>query len=482
MTDTYGGHLIIRNGEVVTAGSRFTADVLVVDGRIAQMGVALEAPAEVPEIDAGGKYILPGGVDMHVHLSPAYAPAGIGPGGVPTAGDDAELEHVQAWSDDFVSGSRAAAAGGITTIGNMTFPHVGERVGDAIERTALDAGRDSVVDFVMHPVLLTAKGMREQLPDLVASGCRSIKFFMMFPSFDAEVTEYVELMDAAAKSGLITMIHCEDACVVGHVTQRLMAEGRTAPTNYGAARPVMAEAVAVSRAVTYSEATGAPVYIVHVSSGMALEVAAAAKARNVPVTVETRPIYLLFDDTFLERPDGPLYIGNPPLRKTADIEALWSALATGVVDTCCTDHAPAQRDDKLGAHRDITNVSPGMADLDTMLPLLYSRGVHTGRISIERFVELTSTNAAKIFGLYPQKGTIAIGSDADLLIWDPTANYTFRAEDAQTRTDFSLYDGWQLDGRLLTTISRGEVIYDDGDIVAAGGRGRLLRRAGAETS
>lgn len=477
MTESHGAQLIVRNGDVITAGSRFTADLLVVDGKIARIGRDLDAGPDVPKIDASGMYVLPGGVDMHVHLSPAFAPAGIGPGGVPTDGDPAEIEHVQGWSDDFASGSRAAAAGGITTIGNMTFAHVGEPVRDAVERTALEAERDSIVDFVMHPILLSSHGMLEQIPELVAAGCRSIKLFMMFPTFDTEVAQYVALMDAAGNQGLITMIHCEDACVVGHVTQKLMAEGRTHPTNYGSARPTVAEAVAVARAVAYSEATGAPVYIVHVSSGAALEVAMAAKARGVQVSVETRPIYLLFDDSYLKRPDGPLYIGNPPLRKAADLEALWAGLATGAVDTCCTDHAPAQRDDKVGSHRDITNVSPGMADLDTMLPLLYSRGVHTGRISIERFVELTSTNAAKIFGLYPQKGTIAVGSDADLLIWNPTDVYTFRAEDAQTRTDYSLYDGWEINGRLVTTVSRGEVIYDNGRIIATDGRGRLLRRA-----
>jgi dihydropyrimidinase len=450
--------LVIRGGRVVTAGSEYVADIGILDGEIVQIGRTVEAGAR--EIDATGKLVMPGGIDMHVHLTPVEAPGG-----------------GAAWVDDFESGSQAAAAGGVTTVGNITFIRDGDGLGATIERVAADAERDSIVDFVMHPILLSAHGMLEQIPELVAAGCRSIKFFMMFPSFDTEVAEYVTLMEAAGQHGLVTMIHCEDACVVGHVTQKLMAAGHSHPTNYGAARPIAAEATAVTRAVAYSEATGAPVYIVHLSSGAALEVAVAAKARGVQVSVETRPIYLLFDDTYLERPDGPLYIGNPPLRKAADMNALWSGLATGAVDTCCTDHAPAPRADKVGAHRDITNVSPGMADLDTMLPLLYSRGVHTGRISIERFVELTSTNAAKIFGLYPQKGTIAVGSDADLLIWDPDAVYTFHAEDAQTRTDYSLYDGWEINGRLITTISRGEVIYDGGRIVATRGRGRHVRRS-----
>jgi dihydropyrimidinase len=474
VSQTQGGQLIIRNGQFITAGSRFVGDLLAIDGKVAQIGRDLEVSDDIPEIDATGKYILPGGVDMHVHLSPAYSPAGTGPSGVPNDDNPERRENVQVWSDDFDSGSRAAAAGGITTIGNMTFPHVGERVRDAVERTALDAQRDSIVDFVMHPILLTAQGMREQLPELVEAGCRSVKFFMIFPSFDAELPDYLQLMEAAGQHGLITMIHCEDACTVGHVTQKLMAEGRADATNYGDARPVAAEAMAVSRAVTYAEATNTPIYIVHLSSAAALDVATAAKARGVPVSVETRPIYLLFDDSYLTRPDGPLYIGNPPLRKTTDMDALWSGLATGAVDTCCTDHAPAPSAEKIGA--DIANVSPGVADLDTMLPMLYSRGVHTGRISIEKFVEVTSTNPAKIFGLYPQKGTIAVGSDADLLIWDPAAVYTYRAEDAQTRLDYSLYDGWEINGRLMTTISRGEVIYDNGQIIAKGGRGRFVRR------
>jgi dihydropyrimidinase len=396
---------------------------------------------------------------------------------VATAAGAEQAEHVQAWCDDFASGSRAAAAGGITTIGNMTFPHVGERASDAIARTAQEAQRDSLVDFVLHPVLLSARGMLDQLPELVRAGCPSIKFFMMFPGFDAEAAEHVALMEEAGRQGLVTMVHCEDACVIERATSRLMAQGQKHPSNYGASRPVSAEAAAVTRAAAYAEVTGSPLYIVHLSSRAALEAAEAARARGVDVHVETRPIYLLFDDSYLTGPDGPLYIGNPPLRQTDDVAALWAGIASGAVTTCGTDHAPAARADKLGADRDITNVSPGTADLETMLPLLYSRGVHTGRISLERFVEVTATNAAKIFGLYPRKGTIAVGSDADLAIWDPSDHYTFRFDSAQSHADYSLYDNWPIDGRILTTISRGEVIYDQGRFPAAGGRGQFLRPA-----
>jgi dihydropyrimidinase len=471
--------VVIKGGEVVTAGSRFAADLIIADGRIVQIGGDTPcADGDVVVLDAAGCQVLPGGVDMHVHLTPAFTPAGVGPGGVATdaGGDTVETAHY--WSDDFASGSRAAAAGGITTIGNMTFPHVGEPLAAAIERTAAEVSGLSLIDFTLHPITLTAAGVTGQLAGLAAAGCGTIKIFTMLPSFDQEAAEYVSLIAAAGRHGLLTMIHCEDAGIVAHATHELMAHGRGHPSNYGLARPVIAEAVAVARAAAIAEATGSPVYIVHVSSQSALRVAAEAKARGVPLYVETRPIYLLFDDTRLTGENGPLYIGNPPLRTASDVAALWRGLANGEVDTCCTDHAPASRADKLGESRDLTNVAPGLADLETMLPILYSQGVAAKRISLERFVELSSTNAAKIFGLYPRKGTIAVGSDADLVLWNPAAEWTFRWQAGQSRSDFSLYDGWRLTGRIVATISRGDVIYQDGAITAPGGRGRYLRAGG----
>jgi dihydropyrimidinase len=470
--------LWIRGGEVVTAGSRGRADLGVSGGKIVQIGGEIPRDAQTKEIDATGKLVIPGGVDMHVHLSPAFVPAGIGPGGVETAGQPEEAVGEQAvgWADDFASGSRSAAAGGITTIGNMTFPRIGEGPVAAIERTAADAAQDSIVDFVLHPVMLSAQGMAEHIPGLAAAGCSSIKAFMMFGSFDAEVREYVNLMDVAGRHGLVTMLHCEDACVVSVIAERMLAEGEGQPLNYGKSRPVYSEAVAVARAAAYAEATGAPVYIVHLSSREALEVAHKARARGVPIFVETRPIYLLFDEQHLRREDGALYIGNPPLRTSEDVAALWAGIFAGSVQTCCTDHAPSPKADKLDPTRDITTVSPGMADLETMMPLLYSEGVRKGRISLERFVEVTSTNAAKIFGVYPQKGTIAVGSDADLVVWDPDLSRTLRADDLQTNADYSLYDGWEIVGGPAVTISRGEVVFADGRVTVEEGRGLLVRR------
>lgn len=431
-------------------------------------------------MDASGKYVIPGGVDMHVHLSPAFVPTGVGPGGVSSADQSGEgglVEQVVGWADDFASGSRAAAAGGITTIGNITFPRLGESPLASIERTMVDAARDSIVDFVLHPVLLDAgAASAEDVQLLAEAGCPSIKIFMMFGSFDAQVREYVDIMGVAGRHGLVTMLHCEDACVVSFLAEKMLAQGKSHPSNYGRSRPVCAEFVAVARAAAFAETTGAPVYIVHLSSRDALEVAYKARSRGVPIFVETRPIYLFFNEEHLEQQDGALYIGNPPLRRHDDTDALWGGLLTGAVHTCCTDHAPAAKMDKLDPAHDITTVPPGMADLDTLMPLLYSEGVRKGRITMERFVEATSTNAAKIFGIYPRKGTVAVGSDADLVVWDPTAERTFRSDDGHTNADFSLYEGWEITGWPKVTISRGDVIYRDGRILMSDGRGLFIRR------
>jgi dihydropyrimidinase len=472
--------LWIRGGDVVTAGSRARADVGVSDGRIVQIGGEIPHDSSTRVIDAAGKLVIPGGIDMHVHLTPAYVPAGVGPGGVDTGesstdGAGAVAEAEVGWADDFTSGSRSAAVGGITTVGNITFPRIGEGPLAAVERTAAIAARDSLVDFVLHPALLDPAGVAEEIPRLAAAGVPCIKIFMMFGSFDAQVRSYVDLMAAAGRAGMVTMLHAEDACVVSFLAEQMLADGRGAPLNYGESRPVYSEAVAVARAASFAEATGAPVYIVHLSSKEALEVAQKARSRGVPIFVETRPIYLFFDEGHLHREDGALYIGNPPLRGGADVEALWGGILSGSIHTCCTDHAPAPKADKLDPTRDITTVSPGMADLETMMPLLWSEGVATGRISAERFVEITSTNAARIFGIYPQKGTVAVGGDADLVVWDPDAVRTFRADEAQTNTDFSLYEGWDITGWPAVTISRGEVVAQDGRITAEPGRGRRIR-------
>jgi dihydropyrimidinase len=452
--------LVVRGGTVVTPASNGLMDVGIADGCIVQLGGEMSGREE---IDAGGLLVLPGGIDMHVHLTPVE----VDEGGV-------------VWADDFVSGSRAAAMGGITTVGNITFPRPREALRDLLNRVATEAERASIVDFVLHPVVLDpSPAVREEIPILAAEGHTSIKIFMIVGEFDARSLDYLRTLDLAGQNRMLTLIHCEDACIISHLTQKLMAAGRGDLSHYAASRPVVSEAAAVTRAAAFAEATGAPIYIVHLSSRDALEAAERARHGNAPVYVETRPIYLHFTEEVFAGPEGQLFIGNPPLRTARDVDALWAGLNAGMVQTCCTDHAPWTREQKLDPDLTIENPPPGLAELETLMPILFSHGVRTGRITLQRFVEITASNAAKLFGLFPRKGTIAVGSDADLVLWDPERRESVYGGGGESRAGYSVYDGWEVTGWPVHTLSRGEFIVRDRRIVETGARGRWLRQGPA---
>jgi dihydropyrimidinase len=449
--------LVVRGGLVVTPSGESVADIGVADGRIAQLGGPMSG---VREIDATGRLVLPGGVDMHVHLSPV------------------ELDgKSEPWADDFTSGSRAAAAGGVTTIGNIGFPRPGERLPELVDRLAADAARDSLVDFVIHPVLMEPDDRTAaDIARLAELGHSSVKIFMSIGGFDAKIAGFVDALDTAGRNGLLTMVHCEDACVIDHATAGLLEQGHSGLRYYPDSRPALSEQVAVNRILAFAEATGAPIYIVHLGSEAALSEARAARAKGQRVYVETRPIYLYFTDESFAGEDGPLFVGNPPLRGAGDRDALWAGLAAGHVDTCCTDHAAWTLAEKLDPELTVATARPGMSELETLMPVLYSEGVRTGRLSLQRFVEVTSTNAAKLFGLFPRKGTIAVGSDADLVVWDPEARRPIVGAEGMSRSGYSLYEGWEVVGAPAQTISRGEVVYADGAVRGDKGRGVLVRR------
>jgi len=450
---------VIRHGEIVTgAGSIGCADIGISDGIIVQIGGALAGHLE---LDATAKLVLPGGIDAHVHLS------------VPP-----EEEHVDpSWVDDFTSGSAAALKGGITTLGNMTFPASGETPLAGLEREAAVAREQTIADLFLHPVLdHVTPQVLDEIPKLLDAGCNSIKVFTVLSNFDSQVRSYVEAIRRAGENGLITLIHCEDYALIEDATARLVAEGKSSLRHYAESRPVISEVVATERAVAFAEATGAPVYIVHLSSARALEVCAEAQSRNLPVYVETRPLYLHLTRERFEDEDGAKYVGQPPLREQQDVDALWAGIRQGVVHTVCTDHAPWSLAAKLDPAHTITNLRPGVADLDTMLPMLYSEGVRSGRITLSRLVEVTSTNAAKLFGLYPRKGTIAVGSDADLVVFDPDLTLTIEGSVLKSNSDYSAFEGWQVTGWPEVTLRRGEVVLRDGEIVGQPGSGTIVPR------
>jgi dihydropyrimidinase len=450
--------LIVRGGTVVTAGIEGRLDIGVLDGSIVQLGGAMSARSE---IDATGRYVLPGGVDAHVHLT---AP-GTGPGS-------------WRWVDDFTAGTRAALAGGITTVGDMSFPRPGEEMAAGIERDGAEAAAASLTDYFFHPVLMDPSDeAAAQIGALAAAGHPSVKIFLSFRRFDRHVDGYLRAMRAAAEAGSVVLVHCEDRAVIDGCCRRLLAEGRTEARWFPETRPVEAERIATERAAGYCATTGATTYVVHLSSEAALEVCRAGRARGLPLHVETRPIYLHLNRSLFERPDGAKYAGAPPLRCDSDRDALWAGLADGAISTVCTDHAPWTLADKLDPDLPASDLRHGMAELETMLPVLWSEGVATGRISVARFVEVTSTNAARLFGLYPRKGTIAPGSDADLVVWNPTETRTVDGSTMHSLAGYSPYDGWQVTGWPELTISGGEVVARGARVLAEPGRGRLVHRS-----
>jgi dihydropyrimidinase len=444
----------------VTAGSSGEYDVGIAGSRVVQLGAGLRGRRE---IDASGALVLPGGLDMHVHLSQPAPPE---PG-------------TPSWVDDFASGSRAAIAGGVTTFGNMTFPWAGQSLSQALARDRAAAEEGAAVDYVLHPVLIspTPETLAE-LPGLAAEGHASLKLFMMMPEFEAQTGAALAAIQLAGRSGMLTLLHCEDGALVTFAGEQLVADGRGSVHDWGPSRPDFAERAAVERAVAICETTGSPVYIVHLSSAAALDSARRGQARGLPVFVETRPLYLYLTSAALAEPDAGKYIGSPPLREPADVAALWSGAADGSVHTLGSDHAPWTLAAKTDPSLTVLTARQGVADLETMLPMLFSEGVRTGRISLSRFVSLISTTPARLFGLYPRKGTIAVGSDADLVVLDPQRHRVIDGAAMQSQSGYSTYDGWDVHGWPRFTISRGEIVLEDGEVTAAPGRGQWLPRTG----
>jgi dihydropyrimidinase len=450
--------LVVRGGLVVTAGGMGEADVGVKDGMIVQLGGPLRGGREV---DARGLYVIPGGVDVHVHFSHFRRPE---PG--------AELQV-----DDFYTGSLAAIAGGITTVGNMVHQWADETLHSAMARDMAAAERDAAVDYILHPVLATptAEAISE-IGELAEEGHGSLKIFLTYENFETSVDSYLQAMRMAGQHGMLTMMHCEDGPLIRYLRRDLIAKGQTSAKYYPVSRPDYAEAVATERAIAFARATRAPIYIVHLSSSAALEHCQRGRANGLPVYVETRPLYLYLTRDRFEEADGAKYTGNPPLRETADVRAMWRGLKNGEIDCVCSDHAPWTLRQKLDPALDVTSLRAGVADLETLMPMLFSEGVLGGHISLHRFVELTSTNAARLFGLYPRKGTIQVGADADLVIWDPKMRRKIDGSAMYSKAGYCVYDGREIQGWPVCTISRGDIVFEQGAMAAKRGRGVWLRR------
>jgi dihydropyrimidinase len=458
--------LVIRGATVVTPGHQERADIGIADGKVAQIGGTMTGTTEVT---ASGLLAIPGGIDAHTHL----VHQGL-----------RDRCEPPIWVDDFWSGSRAAIRGGVTTIANMTNPAPNddgteETPGAAITREMDGATQEAAVDWFLHPILYQPGALPAgEIAALAARGHTSIKMFLSDPDLAADERALLTAAGAAKAAGSVTLLHCEDGALLKEAGEKLMTEGRGSAANFPDARPVAAEVAAVDQAIGIAARTGAPVYIVHLSSAAALDRCRRARAAGLPVYVETRPLYLHLTRERFAEPDAAKYAGAPPLREESDREALWAGLAAGDIDTVCSDHAAWTLEDKLDPALTAVTARQGVADLETMLPMLYSEGVAAGRLSLDRFVELTSTNAARIFGLYPRKGVIAVGSDADIALWDPRLRRTIDGARMESLSGYSVYDGWRVLGWPRLVLRRGQIVLADGEITTRPGEGQWIRRGG----
>src|ERR1700682_5523355 len=453
---------LIQNGTIVTAERSYAADILIEGETIKDIARDLPAQNVQKLIDASGMYILPGGIDVHTHLDMPF-------GGTVS-------------SDDFETGTRAAAFGGTTTLVDFAIQPKGTRMRDALDTWWKKADGKASIDYGLHMIVtdLPDAGL-EDMDDMVSEGVASFKLFMAYPGVlmvdDATI---FKALSQTARNGALICMHAENGSVIDVIVQRALAEGKTAPIYHALTRPVTAEAEAVHRAIALAEIAGAPVYIVHLSSEAALNEVREARDRGVPVFAETCPQYLLLSIEELDRPnfEGAKYVFTPPLREKENLPKLWDGLKHDHLQVVSTDHCPFCFEDQKVLGRDnFTKIPNGGPGVENRLQLLFHHGVSQGKSSLNRFVEIVSTTPARLFGLYPRKGTIAPGSDADIVIWDPSAEYTISAKTHHMRVDYSMFEGWNVKGNARTVLSRGEVIVDRNQYFGRPGRGQFLKRA-----
>ncbi|MGJ7612344.1 MULTISPECIES: dihydropyrimidinase [unclassified Variovorax] len=460
---------IIRNGRIVTAVDDYTADLLIDDGCIVAIGRALDVGPGVEVIDAAGMLVLPGGVDCHTHMDNTF-------------GDSTTC-------DSFESGTRSAAFGGTTTIVDFAFQRKGVSVLEAIERARAKGADGACIDYGFH-VIVT--GVDEQvLADMQHAirheGVSSFKMFMAYPgSVMVDDAAIFQAMRMVGQHGGMIALHAENGTIIELLIKEALAQGHTAPKYHALTRPAIMEGEATHRGIKLAELADAPVYFVHLSAKEALRHVVEARDMGVPVFAETCPHYLFFDDSAYDSEDFDLarYVMSPPLRSKESQQALWTALRTDDLQLVSTDHCPfCMKEGHLGrinqkpyGQNDFSKIPNGVPGVETRMPTLYDGGVRAGRISLNRFVELVSTAPSKLFGLFPQKGTIAVGSDADLVIFDPDAQHVISAKTQHGNCDFTLFEGHGVTGQVKKVLLRGELIVDGERWLGKAGRGRYVAR------
>jgi dihydropyrimidinase len=454
--------ILIKGGRVVTAADDYVADVYVEDGRVALIGESLAVEAE-RTIDARGRLVLPGCVDPHTHLDMPF-------GGTVTI-------------DDVESGQTAAAFGGTTCHVDFCIQSPGESFADALAVWHAKAEGRQLIDMGYHMAVtdLTFPGALEELAALPDRGVTSYKLFMAYKgSLMVDDETLFRTMEVAAATGALVMVHAENGEVIDVLVKRALAEGHTEPRWHALTRPPETEGEATNRAIQLAHIAGAPLYVVHVSCREAVEPIAAARARGWEVFGETCTQYFFVDSSFLERPDfeGAKYVYTPPPRDKANQAVLWNAVASDVLSVISTDHcAFSWKEQKALGRDDFSKIPNGGPGLENRLQMIHQFGVREGRIGLNRMVELLASTPAKLFGLYPRKGTLAVGSDADIVIFDPEKRVTISAASHRSRVDYNLYEGTEVVGSPETVMLRGQVLVEGDELVAAPGVGRYVARA-----
>ncbi len=450
---------LIKNGRVVTAVDDYTADILIEGETISVIGKQLDMEAD-KVIDASGKLVIPGGIDPHTHME------------LPFGGTQA--------SDDFFTGTRGAAFGGTTTIIDFAVQYKGESMIQAVDNWHAKAEGKTVIDYGFHLITTDFEdGKQEEMHTLMDEGITSFKLFMAYPGvFLVDDATIFRAMTAAGERGGLICMHAENGVVINEIIKRALAAGRTAPKYHALTRPTVAEAEGVHRAIAIAEMAETPVYIVHLSCTDALNQVREARDRGIPAFAETCPQYLFLSiDDYGDGWDGAKYVMTPPLREKSNQAELWKGLKMDDLQVISTDHCPfCMKEQKELGKNDFSLIPNGAPGVEYRMSLIYNGGVVENRISLNRFVELTSTAAAKMFGLFPKKGTIAVGSDADIVIFDPEKEHTLTLETQHMNVDYCTYEGKKIKGAVETVLSRGRVVIENGECPVEKGSGQFLKR------